>query len=420
MLKIFNIRHRLMLFSGVMVTALMVFGGCPVYADPQGVVSGGTSSEALLEAEGKWNLVEESSTYDPALAHQQARDKVDPKNRKLNSALSPHFSPDAKSGQDGKMRVLKLQPESGADEDLGYEVAETSISKPARKVVVPELASKINALYQDRSSEAKVGVETVPAQPIKLSEEGAQGEVTQETDFFGKVAKLFSSDDEKTSEKSVSAVQSSGVKDVKKIQLLAPKPLRVDDIPQALAGNPSVAAEASAGDSPVVGHDKTASAVVVPRKLPARKVSRSVPITKTAVVLASEFAAQKTKSGAQDVMSVDVGQDGKVHFIGMRAAMHPSKTRIAFDFSGAVKYKVAIDHIRNVLRVKFDNTAWDQALQGVLDKNSVLLGSYVVRKQPDGSALFEVRLKKKSAIKDTMILRPGASPHHRVVIDLKS
>lgn len=361
-----------------------------------------TSSEALLNAEGNWNLVEETSENDPALAHQRARDKVDPRRRNVMSELSPHFTPDAKSGEDGKMRVLKLQPNGGAAEDDlgledGFEVAETSISMPSRKVVKPESSSRINSLFAKESVGLITKAETaeaaeIVAEPEKkpvAADQPAARKAEEKGGFFDKLTSVFSSAEDEIERKP--EVQYDKNTSVTSVSIVPEDSSRV-----------------------------SGAGVVLPPQTPARKLDNKSEAEKMPVVVASESAAVKSESGAQDIISVEAQQSGQVHSIGMRAAMHPSKTRLAFDFSGAVKYKVAIDHIRNVLRIKFENTIWEQEEQGSLDDASKMLGSYVVRKQPDGSIIFEVRLREKSAIQDAMILRPGASPHHRVVIDLKS
>lgn len=365
-----------------------------------------TSSEALLSAEGNWNLVEETSSNDPALAHQRARDKVDPRRRSVMSELAPHFTPGAKSGQDGKMRVLKLQPNSdgttgGVNLDEGFEVAETSISKPTHKVVKPEIANKIKQLFGGEAVESSVDSDLAEGNRVEPEIQNHEMQnivnpVMTKTvplktkkmgGFFDKVVSAFSSDELVAEE----------------AQLQTQK--RTEPVPTDMGAQDRKSVRVSS------------TGVVVPPAPPDRKRED----VKTSVIVASQSAAVTSDAGAQEVIAVEnAPQKGQVHTIGMRVAMHPSKTRLAFDLSGAVKYKVAIDHIRNVLRIKFEKTSWDQGEQGSLEESSKLLGSYVVRKQTDGSVIFEVRLREKTAIQDTMILRPGISPHHRVVVDIKS
>ena len=66
-------------------------------------------SEDLLAAEGRYTVVEKTRDYDPAEAHMKAREKVDVRRRSKDRELAAHFEPDAKSGQDGKTRVLELK-----------------------------------------------------------------------------------------------------------------------------------------------------------------------------------------------------------------------------------------------------------------------------------------------------------------------
>ena len=67
------------------------------------------SSEQLLGADGHWRVVEQGRDYDPAQAHLNARRNVNVKSFKKKRELSAHFEPDAKSGQDGTLRVLRIE-----------------------------------------------------------------------------------------------------------------------------------------------------------------------------------------------------------------------------------------------------------------------------------------------------------------------
>lgn len=450
------------------ITAL-VTGVCLCVSMPQARANDAstTSSEALLSAEGNWNIIEESATNDPALAHQRARDKVDPRRRNVMRELSPHFTPGAKSGEDGKMRVLKMQPtDAGADAGSGLEIAETSIVKPTQKVVNADEANRAKERFSQK------GVVKPAYKPVMTQEaahaatpSAVRAENTQEQahasapaaapqgeGLFDKIASALSQAAEplerkavqgtarqadysdagkqgsqpsplQSSDQIISAPDADAPRDVaavspilqNRMELPRRTSLRGVILPPAMPPQrmpQQYAAQASRASVPVPTQKPQAAPVSAPR-LPIKPEFKSVVVSTGSIAITSD-------TGAHDTIAVDAEQHGEVKTIGIRSAMHPSKTRIAFDFDGAVKYKVAIDHIRNVLRVKFDHTQWDLEQQGSMDHNTKLLGSYVVREQTDGSVIFEVRLRSKARIMDTMILRPGVSPHHRVVIDLKA
>lgn len=360
------------------------------------------SSEVLLEAEGKWNLVEQTSESDPALAHMKARGEVDPKRFKKVSELSPHFTPDAKSGQDGKMRVLKLEPTGkGWERELSpgeqYRIAETAIAKPAQKVVEPETAEQMKTLFGEEKPTGKTApIKSVTVAPEKDSE--GLGEF---------LSSVFSGDKPENKESVYVPVQKTD-----QVQAGVYK----SDISGIVVPPPIPAIKLKIMAQPV-------SLTVTPPQKPQEVIFSAspavIPRQKPEIVARKGGEMKASPAGTQDVVSVNGVQTGKVSALGVRSGVHPGKTRIAFDFSGEVRYKVALDHIRGVLRIKFENTDWAVDEQGTMEYDSKILGSYIARPQKDGSVIFEVRIKEKASISDTMILRPGVTRNHRVVIDLQ-
>lgn len=108
--------------------------------------------EALLDVRGNWNLVEQGRGVDPTQAHMLAREKVDIKRRKYDDGLSAHFQLDAKSGEDGTMRVLSLQRGSKQvlDVSVQYDVSEISVVKPSRMVSESDLPQKVLTLLGEK------------------------------------------------------------------------------------------------------------------------------------------------------------------------------------------------------------------------------------------------------------------------------
>lgn len=332
----------------------------------------GVDSEALLEAKGNWNIVEQGGAMDPAQAHKLARESVNIRRRKTNKELSAHFSPDAKSGEDGKMRVLRLERGGSKyrEDSSKFDIAESSVTKPTHTVAESDLMKKIKALFGEEDEGSKSLGQSVKGKPI-----------TEE-------------DKARDKHQVVSGVVVPGRKPLK---------------------------ESLIKTANVEGHQ--IDGVVVPPALPAKKVVRA-----SSVLLSQK----KAESGAvvtprvKPTLKIEAptrkrivpAAPGYVDVVKLRSGKHKGKTRLVIEVTEPTQYKVAIDHVRNVLRVKLDNARWAMAPQDKFEE-SVLLGTYIASGQRDGSTILEVRLRKPSEIIDTVLLRPNTSSQHRIVIDLK-
>lgn len=337
-------------------------------------------SEILLAEKGNWNLVEKSEVIDPMQAHLAARGAVNTARRKNKKELSPHFQPDAKSGQDGKMRVLRLEP--GDTELENYQIAESSISKPTHAVAEQDLLKKIKTIFgeDDQSSQTLVVPKRKPVQNVVVVKKEKPRANSVST------ASFLASKPTTSEERMVGGVVVPPI--------LPAQKLAARDVATAKKAQVSKGVRQSDGD------------VVVPGKKP---------------VAASKSASVRppVKKPVKKKVSSEAPVKYLAEAIRLRSGKHPGRTRLVIEVTETTRYKVAIDHVRNVLRIKLDSTKWRLSPQESFTKSS-LLGTYVARQYKDGSVLFEVRLKKKTKILDTMILRPNLSSKHRVVIDLKS
>ncbi len=319
------------------------------------------SSEDLLDADGNWNVVEQGRTLDPATAHLEARNRVNTKRRKRMADLTAHFEPDAKSGEDGKLRVLKIE----ATEDVPeFEVATASTSISAKSEP------------PDAAAGEDFGRGATPFRGLKALFTGGS-----------------SSPKPKRKPKLLTGLEDDAVEPVVQEVASVIVPPALPDFrkpPSALL---------KAGES-----------VIIPKRKPVRVASKQLEVRKKP----ANVSLQREKSPVVD----KVRQAAKYSkAIKMRSGRHPGRTRFVIEVSEITKYKVAIDSIRNVLRIKMHNTRWDMKPQGTLG-GSKLLGTYIAREQSDGSILLEVRLSEKTKILGTLILPPNNSAKHRVVIDL--
>ncbi len=322
------------------------------------------NSNALLVARGNWNLVEQGGAMDPAEAHKLARENVNVRRRSKKEELSAHFTPDAKSGEDGKMRVLRMEldnrKDSGADNGR-YDLAESSVVKPSRTVAESDLLRKIKSLF---------------------GEEDAGGKNLNEA----------------------SSAMDDAVPVVEEARASASKVSALGVVV------PERKPERGFVVKPAVAKEEIAGGAVVPPALPVRKIAagKDVVIPRAKPDILKSAGAEPSSAMAK----------GHAQAVKIRSGMHKGKTRLVIEVTRPVEYKVAIDHVRNVLRVKIENTQWAMPPQDSFAQ-SKLLGTYIARQQADGSVLFEVRLGKQSKILDTVMMRPNLSSQHRIVIDLK-
>ncbi len=330
------------------------------------VVHKNIKSESLLHEEGVWNLVEQSKSYDPAQAHLEARQKVDTSRRRNDTTLAAHFEPDAKSGKDGKLRVLRVDAgKSSFDIYKDIEIAESSFVKPSNTVAGAEHLQKITSVFGKQKPLLKHDV--VP------SRKPAQGRGGR--DIEDVVRSSLSE-----------AFEAVGV------GVVRPPALPARKKPRKVVQQVGIAAQSPVEVERVAGVD-------------------GAPIPKSKPAVSSSVKSKVIQNG--DLPSgVSIVND-------LRAAVHNGKFRLVIETKNATRYKVVVDHIRRVLRVKLDSARLKMSPQGSLSKANALFGTYIAREKSDGSVLLEVRMKKESQILDTMILRPNLSSNHRIVIDMK-
>jgi hypothetical protein len=375
--------------------------------------------EELLAAEGKWNLVEEGDVYDPAQAHLNARSKVNPKQMKKRDDLIARFDPATHNGRDGKFRVLRMEPQGkGWQDDLegaGYEVAETSIAKPSQKVVGAEVVNEIRAAFAQANAQVSTQTTNTIEEPQSVSGVPIPGVKPQRAGISAEVAAAeTASASGLVKPPSVPASKQKGQKSSSSELVETDFVLNVPDHENSKKRKAPSAQTAKSNDSEGGFFSRLKKSLKVDeekQEQPATLVKGQPPAIPVAAV--EQGTANEVIISGQETK----GADAKL--IGFRSAIHEGRTRIAMDVSTSVRYKVAVDHIRNVLRVKLEKTRWTEPPTGTMRASS-LLGTYVTKPQPDGSVILEIRLKNKAKIADTMILKPGVTSNHRIVIDLET
>ncbi len=413
------------------------------------------SSEELLDADGHWNVVEKGREYDPAQAHLNARKKVNTARRKKMKSLSPHFKPDAKSGQDGKLRVLQIKPDDGIDYDIVENDEDNRDVSLFQKVFPTFKSASPETVPSEPVSPAPVSTAFNPAPVVAFEVDVLDVDVSEDSGII--VPKVKPNRWRNTAPASVGQqVKTAGVmlvrsdSKVRMIDGVAIPPVMParKRVVQAYVGDayvPSVSsvpfvssydtmALSDADLSIKTSTDGLIDGVVIPKRKPikARPPSKKpeFKLALTDMVGISNVDVDEPSVSDVPVPSIKpkvprkVLENGsaskRVVFVkNLRSGMHPDKTRVVIEISDVTEYKVTVDDLRNVLRVKLMNTRWNISPQDKL-KGSTLLGTYIARKQKDGSVLLEVRLKDKARIVGTMVLRPNISSSHRIVVDLKA
>lgn len=301
-------------------------------ATPKDYKTSGVSEELLL-SKGNMNLIQQGEDkIDPTQAHLMARSKVNPKDKSKKAELSPHFDPNAQSGEDGTVRVLKVQGDmADADFSGGGAVQQSkNIISPTSKII-----DDLNSNNQDIMAKSYV-IYPPPLPPRKLGGGNALPVVENVI--------LKTAQDKKALERI--EIEKSGTN---------------------------------------------------------KAFSAPVPTTKPINTNQSEIYKGINKNSVARAQTIRAGENG-------------NQTRLVIEFDTTPTYKVAIDKIRKVLRIKFIDIKWDIAESGSL--NSPSLGSYVVHKNQDHSVIFEIRLKKESTIKSSTILPTQANNAQRFIVDL--
>ncbi|MBI1301282.1 MAG: hypothetical protein GC137_06435 [Alphaproteobacteria bacterium] len=313
------------------------------------------STEKLLDADGHYNIVEQGVTNDPAEAHKKARENVNTRRRNTDKTLSAHFEPDAKSGQDGKLRVLRVGGRND-DADVEFDEDETIHSTGFIKHVSPVFLAKEQGPHIDQET----GFVIPPVKP--LSEKGKDANLS--------VSQIG---DDLEYENVHGIVTPPRLPDFRKNSPVKRYIQNASNPPADMIRQPRVSSQMQTSDK----------MAAIPEK--------------------KEF----NKDGTERVSAIQ-----------LRAGDHPKKTRFVVEVENEIPYKVAIDPIRNVLQVKLENVEWQAPLRGNL-LDTKLLGGYVARLKDNNQVLIEVRLKSKARIIDSMILQPNTQSKHRIVVDLQ-
>lgn len=104
----------------------------------------------------------------------------------------------------------------------------------------------------------------------------------------------------------------------------------------------------------------------------------------------------------------------------LRFGVDGDKTRIVFDVGAPVTYKKDLDNGENLLVIELPNLSWKAATAGT-PPASALVQSWSAQPMDGGGTRVVMILKKPVTVSYEATLKPEtSSPHHRLVLDLRS
>jgi len=365
-------------------------------------------SEALLKADGNWNIVEQDTSTDPTQAHLNARKKVNPKRRRKKADLAPHFEPDAASEK--KFRVLKLSPQKGKSEkdlmedvDVQDNAGKKTTVKPSHKIVSSDVLNKFKGLF--KLEEKIKGYESID-ETVMLPDAVAKT-AAQKKPVFKKSDTKAGKKKEKSSSGFLSGVLDSITAEPEmENSAKSPKGDRSSvPIPSKKAAKKPIKAQPSG--------ERLDQFQVRPKAKPDSSSSSSSQSVINSIL----------KSTAKDNLDLEQTQKKTTTLAGIRQVtrVHTTtengKTRLRLEVSAPVNFTANIERLRNVLQIELPKTKWGINAGSRLWKSD-LLGSYITRTMSDGGTLLEIRLKEKTEITKVLSQPKGNATTRHIVIEL--
>lgn len=332
------------------------------------------SPEALLEAEGNMNIVEQSQDYDPAAEHLKARSGVDTGRKTKSADLAPHFDPDIAQDKDKTFRVLKIQK---GDVREGP-VARTPMPLPeVKEFSAPEVEVAQVAVPAPAVTEAYA---VSPAGGPVLSPPAAA---------------------ETPAEVALSEGLSAG--------------------PLVIPGRkPAVLRQAVAQIEPAAGGAQpgAVSAPVLPgRKPPPPKLEAAPPLNTQALRPKPTFMPVKLKPLREDADELISAEAGRI--VRMRSGEDSGRTRVVFEVRGDVRFEAHLDNGQKLVRVDLEGADW-AAGEGVAFHELSVVRGFRVERLPGGGTQILLDLKKDTKLLQAASLGTDKAGITRIVIDLRN
>ncbi len=332
------------------------------------------SPEALLEADGNMNIVEQSQDYDPAAEHMKARSGVDTGRKTKSADLAPHFDPDVAEDSDKTFRVLKIQK---GDVREGP-VARTPVPLPeVKEFSAPEVEV------------AQVAVPT-PAVAEAYAVSPAGGPPLPPPAAAETPAKVALSDG-----------RSAG-------PLVIPgrKPAQV-------RGTVAQIEPAAGAAQPAV-----VSAPILPGRKPLPPRSEAAPALNTQALRPKPtFMPVKLKplrENAEELLPAEAGR-----IVRMRSGEDSGRTRVVFEVRGDVRFEAHLDNGRKLVRVDLEGADW-AAGEGVAFHELSVVRGFRVERLPGGGTQVLLELKKDTKMLQAASLGTDKAGITRIVIDLRN
>lgn len=341
------------------------------------------SPEALLEAEGNMNIVEQSQEYDPAAEHLKARSGVDTGRKTKSAELAPHFDPDVEENKDKTFRVLKIQK---------GDVREGPIAQASEPEPLPEIA-EVSAPAVETAQVAAPDPAVTEAYVVSPS----GGPVIPAPAAPTEVAAVAVGDP---------AAQSLII------------PGRKPAIARAAVADRDVAQiEPAAG---AVQPDAVSAPILPGRKpQPSRSVEATPPPLPNAKAVRPKptFMPVKLKplrENAEELLPTEAAR-----IVRMRSGEDSGRTRVVFEVRGEVRFEARLDNVRKQVRVDLEGADW-AAGDGVAFHELSVVRGFRVERLPGGGTQILLELKKDTKLLQAASLGTDKAGITRIVIDLRN
>lgn len=332
------------------------------------------SPEALLEADGNMNIVEQSQDYDPAAEHMKARSGVDTGRKTKSADLAPHFDPDVAEDSDKTFRVLKIQK---------GDVREGPVARTP--VPLPEVK-------EFSAPEVEVAQVAVPAPAVAeaYAVSPAGGPPLPPPAAAETPAKVALSDG-----------RSAG-------------PLVIPGRKPAQVRGTVAKIEPAAG----AAQSAAVSAPILPGRKPPPPRSEAAPALNTQALRPKPtFMPVKLKplrENAEELLPAEAGR-----IVRMRSGEDSGRTRVVFEVRGDVRFEAHLDNGRKLVRVDLEGADW-AAGEGVAFHELSVVRGFRVERLPGGGTQVLLELKKDTKLLQAASLGTDKAGITRIVIDLRN
>lgn len=199
---------------------------------------------------------------------------------------------------------------------------------------------------------------------------------------------------------------------------LPAEPLPVNPVPptiEDLAPEPNTSQRTVPSAKPAETPKPVAETAIDTEEIEAEATTPPVPVTHEATAPPAAMAPTPAPVNAAAAIPTSNGVTG------LRFGVDNGKTRIVIDAGQPVTYKKDLDNGESLLIIELPGTGWNMATQGTAPANALIQSWSTQPISENGGTRIIMILKKPVTVAYEATLKPEpSSPHHRLVIDLRS